>query len=53
MEEIIMKITMQCPVEGCDFYKGTKQEWVDHFKTKHPDIDSITIGKEKIELKGR
>ena len=42
---------MKCVVGDCDFWGKTREEWIDHFKEKHPEFDTITIGKEVIKLR--
>lgn len=41
----------QCP-KGCGKILETKQEWIDHFKKEHPEVETLRWGtKEKIDLR--
>lgn len=44
-------VPMKCVVGECMFWGKTKEEWVKHFKKNHPQIDTLTVGKEVIKLK--
>ena len=44
------KITLMC--QKCNkLYSFTKDEWIDHVKKKHKDIENIRVGPELIKLK--
>ncbi len=43
-------IPIPCPVNDCSFIGRTKREWIQHYKKKHPDIQTLRLGTEVIDL---
>jgi hypothetical protein len=49
-------MNVKCIIDGCTFYaehrdKDFKNKFVQHFKERHPEIETLRLGNEKINLK--
>ena len=45
------KRNMICPITGCNFMTSDEDEWIQHFKNNHPEVDTLNLGGKRIRIK--
>ncbi len=42
---------LMCPITGCNTICYSKEEMTNHFRDKHPEVETLNFGGEKVKVK--